>query len=511
MESPSDRNTEAGDIHLTVDTEKKELLASTSQALPTMTLAQLYEVIKTGRFRHCALPESRVKAFLTKVLEGPVENFPLCDTQDGEFKLRVEDDGLKAYLRVTPSAGGDPVSLESVKEALKERDIHHGLNMDRVATIVRNADDKEHLVAEGTAPEDGAEAFFEPLVPDMIDRRPRIDDTERADFRDLGGVITVTAGQNLIRRHSPTEGTPGTDIHGLPIPPKPGKDKRFKSHAKGVELDDSDPDILRASIDGQPIWKQDTVMVSPTLDLDAVDLSTGNIDFNGTVRIRGEVKQGMRVRARDDIQVNGMVDGATLEAGGDVTIRGGVIGQRRAGRSSYNACIHCEGSVEARFLEHVEVRCGGDLMVKDLLAHCDVEAGERIIVGAQGTRKGHILGGTYEAFEIISAIQLGSPSGAETQLKVANQFRLKKTIRAIETHLASGKLSPEETEDYRERQARLNMIRRRLQEKAAIIAKEAVCTRVFMHIETASRQFTTDAGGGTYRRKLNRIEIDPNA
>jgi len=488
-----------------------ELLASTDQALPDLTLAELYDTIKGSRFRHCPLPEGRVKSFLKQAMEGPVKGFALCDIADGTFKLRVDDDRLKAYLRVTPAAGGEPVQREAVKTALEQEDIRQNLSLERVATVVRNADDQEHVIAEGIAPENGAAAFFEPLVAEMVDRRPRIDDSERADFRDLGGVVTVTAGQSLIRRHPPTEGVAGTDVHGLPIPPKPGEEKRFKQHAKGVEVDESDPNILRASIDGQPIWKKETVMVSPTLDLDAVDLSTGNIDFNGTVRIRGEVAQGMRIRARDDIQVNGMVDGATLEAGGDVVIRGGVIGQRRRGRDTFNALIRCEGTVEARFLEHVEVRCGGDLMVKDLLAHCDVTAGERIVVGAQGTRKGHILGGSYEAFEIIRAIQLGSPSGAETQLKVANLFRLKKTIRTIETRLGSNKLAPEDMEEYRERQARLNMILRRMQETARIIAKEAVYTRVFMHIDTASRQFTTDAEGGTYRRKQNRIEIDPYA
>jgi uncharacterized protein (DUF342 family) len=428
------------------------------------------------------------------------------------LELHIDNDGLVARLRVSPAQGGDRITLEEAIDAVREEEIENSVDTDRMQTLVRNADDQWHVIAEGQAPEDGADAFFQPLVAEMVDRRPRIDESERADFRDLGGVITVKAGDPLIRRHPPTEGSPGTDVRGLPIPANPGKDRHFKTSLKGVEVDESDPDLLLASIDGQPIWKDDNVTVSPVIDLDAVDLSTGNIDFNGTIRVRGDVEHGMSLRARDDIQVGGTVDGADLVAGGDIIIKGGVIGQRRmASRGEFNARLQCEGSVEARFLEHVQVRCGSDLMVRDLLAHCNVEAGEKIVVGARGTRKGHIIGGRFEAFEIIRAVQLGGRSGADTVLRVGDAIRLKRVIRRIETRLKNNRLAPEEIEPLRERQATLNDLARRIQEACRIVAKEAVFTKVSMQIGTASQLFTQDSPGGTYRRQQDKIELDPNA
>lgn len=499
-------------IHFELDPTSLDLVATTTDAISDLSLDRIRKEIESAGFGNCLLKEKQMLGLVKIAQHKPADRIPVGFAAHGKMELSIDSDGLAARMKVSPAQGGDRVTLEEAMEALREEDLENSVDTQRLQTIVRNADDNWHVIATGQAPEDGADAFFQPLVAEMVDRRPRIDDSERADFRDLGGVVTVQAGDRLLQRHPPTVGTTGTDVRGLPIPAKPGKDRQFKAGMKGVEVDESDPDILRASIDGQPIWKDDNVMVSPVLDLDAVDLSTGNIDFNGTVRVRGDIEHGMSVRARDDIQVGGMVDGAELVAGGDIVIKGGVIGQRRAGsQGTFNARIQCEGAVEARFMEHVQVRCGTEAMIRDLAAHCDMEVGERLVVGAKGTRKGHILGGRYEAFELIRAVQLGGRSGAETIVRVGDAVRLKRRIRQIEARLNKSSLGPEELELLHERQAALNDLSRRLQEDCRIIARESVFTRVCMQIGTATQQFTRDAAAGTYRRRQDRIEIDPNA
>lgn len=504
--------TESPSIRFELDSTSMDLVATTTEAIPDLSLDRVRKEIESAGFGNCVLKEKQMLDLVKIAQHKPAERIAVGFASHGKLELSIDSDALTARLKVSPAQGGERVTLEEVMEALREEDLADKIDTQRLQTIVRNADDNWHVIATGHPPEDGADAFLQPLVAEMVDRRPRIDDSERADFRDLGGVVTVKAGDKLMQRHPPTEGTPGTDVRGLPIPAKPGKDRQFKAGMKGVELDESDPDLLRASIDGQPIWKNDNVMVSPVLDLDAVDLSTGNIDFNGTVRVRGDIEHGMAVRARDDIQVGGMVDGADLVAGGDIMIKGGVIGQRRAGsRGEFNARLQCEGSVEARFMEHVQVRCGAEAMIRDLAAHCDMEVGERLVVGAKSTRKGHILGGRYEAFELIRAVQLGGRSGAETIVRVGDAIRLKRRIRQIETRLKNGSLAPEELELLRERQAELNDLSRRLQEDCRIIARESVFTRVCMQIGPTTQRFTRDAPGGTYRRRQDRIEIDPNA
>ena len=55
--------------------------------------------------------------------------------------------------------------------------------------------------------------------------------------------------------------------------------------------------------------------VSNTLEIDQnVDFSTGNIDFPGNVIVHRSVKDCFTVKARDDIEVRGLIEAATLIA-----------------------------------------------------------------------------------------------------------------------------------------------------------------------------------------------------
>lgn len=61
-----------------------------------------------------------------------------------------------------------------------------------------------------------------------------------------------------------------------------------------------------------------------------VGVETGNIDFNGSISIRGTVQTGFSVIAKGDISIEGPegVSGAKLikSIDGDVFIRGGIFG-----------------------------------------------------------------------------------------------------------------------------------------------------------------------------------------
>lgn len=494
------------------DLDNMRLLANCPEPLPDLELETVKSAIEKAGYGQCELDHDQLQGFVSEARDEAVTDWPVAELSDGEFEIVVSEDALTASLSVMPARGGRPVELAEVVEALGKEEIRTGLDQDKLHRVVSHADGRVHVIAQGQAPENGADAWFEPLVPEMVDRSPHIDEvSQRADFRDLGGVITVGPGDALIRRHPPTRGTPGEDVYGRAVAAEPGKDRQFKAGAKGVAVDDDDPDCLVATIGGQPIWKGDFVMVSPTLDLEQLDLSTGHIDFNGTVRVQGDVAHGMRISAVDDIQIGGVADGATLLAGGDVLVQGGVIGQRRAGGTQFNALVECEGSLQARFLEHVQVRCGAEVMIHDLVVHCDIEAGEKIVVGAQNTRKGHVLGGRYEAFELIRAVQLGNESSVETRVRVGNGARLEQCIRDIGNRVRDDKLPAATIQWFKTRQEELSELRARLAESARIIAGDRVYTKVTMQIGPSLKLFTNDKPGGTYRRRLHTIERDTDS
>ena len=57
-----------------------------------------------------------------------------------------------------------------------------------------------------------------------------------------------------------------------------------------------------------------------------LDYQTGNIDFIGSVVIKGDVKSGFNVKASGDIEIEGVVEDSIVETDSDVLIKLGFIG-----------------------------------------------------------------------------------------------------------------------------------------------------------------------------------------
>ena len=117
---------------------------------------------------------------------------------------------------------------------------------------------------------------------------------------------------------------------GEPVPGIPGNDVRFAAALSGAELSPDDSDLLIAAIGGQPVIVSNGAIVEPTIKMKNVDLSTGNLAFEGTIVISGDIAAGMEVKASGDIIVGGMVEAAMLEAKGNVEVKGGIIFCKRS-------------------------------------------------------------------------------------------------------------------------------------------------------------------------------------
>ena len=100
---------------------------------------------------------------------------------------------------------------------------------------------------------------------------------------------------------------------------------------------------LIATQDGHLTFAHEAFQVSPLLEIQGdVDYSTGNIDFSGDVHICGDVRENFTVHAQGTVTVDGLVEAATVEAGGDLVIARGVVGDGRALLKS-NGCVRlCE-------------------------------------------------------------------------------------------------------------------------------------------------------------------------
>ncbi len=359
------------------------------------------------------------------------------ERRDGEFIIKVADDKMSARLTLTPAYGGAPVTFEQIRQSLKEKGIVSGLiTSTELEAILKEGVATDYLIAQGRPAIQGLDAQFHSLIPEIQERRPQINEYGIADFRDLGKLILVKEGDPLMRRTLPTEGKKGENILGQVLTPKASQNTPFTPDLKGAMLDPDDNELLRATIIGQPILFPTGVMVSPTITVPQVNISTGNLSFDGTINILGDVMDGMKVYALEDIFIGGTVEAAEIEAGGNISIKGGIIGNSVPGGNSATSMggrLSCKGSVTARFAKYVSIDAGTSIIIEEYSMNNHLTAINQILVGKPGGKKGLLSGGTASAMMLVQATSAGSAAGTKTFIQAGVNPHTQEQLNGLES------------------------------------------------------------------------------
>jgi uncharacterized protein (DUF342 family) len=357
--------------------------------------------------------------------------------RDGEFAITVADDLLTAWLTLVPARGGQPVTPAMLDEALRAEGIAYGILRNEIDAALAAGHCERMPIACGEPAQEGTATRFEILF-DREDEPSEENDLERIKYADLSHILVVKPGDPLMRRIPPVAGKKGANIKGHPLLPKPTPDMPFRNDLKGAARDKEDPDLLIAAAGGQPVLLNNGVMVNSLIDVADVDLGTGSIAFEGTLRVGGDVKAGMRIKVTGDVVVNGTVEAAEIIAGGNVAVRGGIVGHpdTRPGSQSLpetTARIFCEGTVQALFMESAHIEAGKSIVINRSARQCELIARDEIVVGKGKT--GQITGGRTQATLRIATGSLGSSTGTKTYLQVGLDPYLEKQIANKELEL----------------------------------------------------------------------------
>jgi uncharacterized protein (DUF342 family) len=398
-------------------------------------IATLQTVLVQSGYGECAVDEAALAAAAndcnTKQTPFVVQ---IAEKRDARIEVQIADDEMAAQLSLTPPQGGKPASIEDVIRALTEAGVVFGVDQEALRQACALGSTSPVAVASGKSPEDGMDASFEELVPQTVDRAPKVDALGFIDYREHGAITLVQAGAPLMRRTPATMGVEGLTIRGKPLPPRPGRDEPFAAELPGARVDEKDGNLLTASITGQPVRVRCGVSVEPVLRVAEVNLATGNIYFNGTVEVEGEVIQGMKIQAGGDIVVGGTVDGAHLEAGGNIQVSGGVIA---------NAHLRARGSVTARFAESSNIYAGTVIALNDMALECDLQALNQIIVGVKAPQRGRLTGGTARAMMLVKTPMLGSNKGGVTHVVVGANPELELQYQTMQQRIDKEKANEE--------------------------------------------------------------------
>ncbi len=250
--------------------------------------------------------------------------------------------------------------------------------------------------------------------------------TGKMNYKEKNYVRNVKKGELIATYELPQKGINGRTIFGEIIKPKSEKINTY-TLGKGLEIDEEEKKVyaeIQGILDINRLQKL-SVLSEQTISSD-VNISTGNIDSESNVWIKGNVTKGFSVKSKGTIKINGNVEEANIESQRDIFIRGGVMG-------GDNSFIKAEGSVHIGYANNFKIQCEGDLIIKTYLMNCHASVSGMIIV--ENLQKGKIIGGVLEAYKGIQSAIVGNVNAIKTVLSVGYNPRVVAKIIGYEASL----------------------------------------------------------------------------
>jgi uncharacterized protein len=267
-----------------------------------------------------------------------------------------------------------------------------------------------YAVFSGNPPVPGEDGKIEWLVDIHLSPGKELPDG-KIDFRERNYVVSVTEGQMLGVLKPPTQGTPGSNIFGLPLPARDGIPLQIED-GEYVRKEEKNEDIVFFSeINGAFHFDNKTVFITDVLILpEGVNYKTGNISFGGDVVVEGNVESGFSIKAGGDIIITESVeDGSTIEALGKITVGSFINGNR--------VIIKAGLSVYAQYVNEAVIKAGRDIILGNYVRHAKLRAQGLIKVKKNyGKLGGSLVGGESWAGQKIDVHIAGSEVWIKTEL-----------------------------------------------------------------------------------------------
>lgn len=350
----------------------------------------------------------------------PQGGSPAAADKGYDILVSITNDYYKAYISIEMHRVGCVVTSADIMNALKAKNITYGIDFDAVESIVQNPSLCNNvLIAMGIPHANGKDAELTFYVDKETHIQPKMLSGGRVDFKDLDTFKIAEAGDLLVTRTLPTPGSDGTTVTGRDIKAKPGKPVNFKF---GKNIRQSDDGLqLFADKSGNIIFDGERISIIEILELRKdVGPETGNIRFMGKVIIYGNILTGYEVVSDADIEINGIVECARVEAKGNVLINGGVQGNDIAE-------LDVGGDLKTNFLNNAHVRVGGNIE-SDAVLHCHITCDGSIV--AEGKR-GMVVGGELNVRKEIRAKVVGSEMGTLTKIRLGVDAKIMDDFKSL--------------------------------------------------------------------------------
>ncbi len=352
--------------------------------------------------------------------------------------VTLSDDKMKAYLTLnkTPMFMDDEKPEASdILDVLSAKNVVYGISQDTISKI---CDDpvfgREYEVAEGKKVKEGVTGEYEFFFNSNFSKQPKELPDGSVDYMSVKVIETVAKGDKIAVYRPAIQGEDGMNVLGKTLIAKKVRDLPPISGKGFTRSEDGNTYIADIAGKIEKPNGENKITISPVYEVnETVGIEIGDIEFAGDVIIHAGVTNGVKVQAKGNITIDGLVENCTITAFGDIVLLKGVKGSERT-------VINAKGNITAEYIEYSEITAGGDITA-DVIFKSEVKCDG--LINLAGKRKS-IVGGRISAVEGMRVGNVGNEFGVITEVNVGVSADRRQTlliqekkVEALETHLNS--------------------------------------------------------------------------
>ncbi len=346
--------------------------------------------------------------------------------------ITLSEDRMEAVITLYPPPGDTPgPNPELIQEALDFHGVRFGVMSDQLQQLLEQLKEeklplKDKPIARGLLPMNGKDSFLRfnievgPLPGKLLGNG-------KIDFRERKMFVGVAEGQVIATRVPPTEGTPGLTVTGEEVPQLPGRDIPINVSDDAVYDEEQGVVIARRSGILSLVNDTSIKVCAKQLIPGNVDYSTGNIESQDAVEIKGTILPGFKVDTHGDLLLGGNVRSANIKCRGNLVIKGGILGKQ--------CKVTVDGDADFSFMEQGRLRVKGKTILRKQAYYSSIMSDGQIL----GEKSSQVMAGFLMSGGSLVLGNVGSPNAPPALLaagispgRYLRYLRIRSRLREIE-------------------------------------------------------------------------------
>ncbi|TGK84342.1 DUF342 domain-containing protein [Leptospira montravelensis] len=398
--------------------------------------------------------------------------------------ITISEDHMEAKMVLHPPKHGGNLLTE---HQLRGQIASVGISVGIIDIVIQNQIKDPNFfvpytIAKGYPPVPGKDGEIK--IYFRSDNKPQLEEDEhgRIDYKNIGVIQSVKPGDLIAERIPPKKGEFGKTVNGTIIPYPEEKSVEWNL-GPNVELKG---EKLYAQIAGRPVLSASfEIKVDEVIQLEAVDYSTGNIDFPGTIIVEEKIGDGFSLTTNGSIIIRNSVGKAFLKAKGDIVLSGGFMGRGEG-------YIESDGNIYAKFVEQGKLTAQGSIFVEEAVMHSELSAKDFIrVLGGRG----EVMGGTIIAGNSLTCAKLGAVVETKTKVAIGTPPELLDELNRMKKEITEKEITLHKVQLTLTKLVEKSQKKELNKEEKESIAKLREANEKFTKVlETETKQFETALG-----------------